>query len=176
VVALTPAFACASALLAVAGAMKLRAPAAASGALRAMSLPAATGAVRLVGACELVAGSWALASPGRLSAGLVAASYGGFAVFVAGLLRDRGRRTAGCGCFGSAEAEVHPIHLVLNLLAAGAALAAAISPPPGVTEVIAHEAGVGVVLCAGVAAAVYAAYLVYTAAPAAWRAYRREAA
>jgi len=63
VVALTPAFACASALLAVAGAMKLRAPAAASGALRAMSLPAATGAVRLVGACELVAGSWALAYP-----------------------------------------------------------------------------------------------------------------
>jgi hypothetical protein len=175
-VALTPAFACASALLAVAGAMKLRSPAAASGAMKAMSLPEATGTVRLAGLCELVAGIWALAAPGRLSAGLVAAAYGGFAVLVAGLLRDRGGRAAGCGCFGSAEAEIHPMHLVLNLVAAGVAVAAAISPPPGVAHVLSAHPGVGLVLCAGVAGAVYAAYLIYTAAPAAWRAYRREAA
>jgi hypothetical protein len=174
-VALTPAFASVSALLVLSGAMKLRAPAAASGALRTMSVPAATTPVRLAAACEIALGAWALASPGRLSAGLVAAAYGGFAVFVAGLLRDRGR-AAGCGCFGSAEAEVHPMHFVVNLVAAGVAVASVVSPPPGIAHVLAHHLAVGLVLCAGVAGAAYAAYLLYTAAPAAWRAYRREAA
>ena len=171
-VTLTPLFACAAALLAVAGLMKLRAPAAASGALAALSLPAAPSTVRLAGACELALGTWALVAPGRLSAALVAAAYAGFAVFVFGLLRD-GTRAAGCGCFGEGEAEVHPLHLLLNGCAAAAAAAAVIAPPPSLGRLVADHPATGLVLCMGVAGSVYAAYLLYTAAPAAWRAYRR---
>ena len=168
---LAPLFACAAALLAVAGLMKLRAPATASGALAAMSLPAAAPAVRLAGACELALGTWALVSPGRLAGALVAAAYGGFAVLVAGLLRRAGGPGRGCGCFGEAEAEVHPMHLVLNVGAAAAGAAAAVAPPASVLRIVADHPATGAVLCAGVAGAVYAAYLLYTTAPSAWRAY-----
>jgi uncharacterized protein YjeT (DUF2065 family) len=174
-VTLAPLFACAAALLAVAGLMKLRAPQSASGALAALSLPAAAPAVRLAGACELAIGVWALAAPGRLCAAVLAAAYVGFAVFVAGLLR-RGESTPGCGCFGEAESELHPIHLAMNLLAAAAAGVAVASPPPGVFRIAADHPATGIVLCLAVAGAVYAAYLVYTAAPSAWRAFRGGAA
>ncbi len=168
---LAPLFACAAALLAVAGLMKLRSPSAASGALAAMSLAAAAPAVRTAGACELALGTWALLSPGRLAAALLAAAYGGFAVFVVGLLRRGGASARGCGCFGEAEAAVHPIHLVLNLAAAGAAAAAVIAPPEPLLRIVADHPAIGAVLCVGLAGAVYAAYLLYTVAPSAWRAY-----
>lgn len=172
---LAPLFSCAAALLAVAGLAKLRAPAAASSTLAALSLPAGAPTVRLAGGCELAIGTWSLVSPGRLAGAVLAAAYLGFAVVVAGLLR-RGRRDAGCGCFGETDAEVNPLHLVLNLAAAGAGVAATIAPPTAIARIASDHPATGAVLVIGVAGTVYAAYLLYTSAPTAWRAYRGGAA
>jgi len=170
-VTLAPLLSCAAGLLAVAGVMKLRAPGAASGALASLSMPVAAPVVRLAAACEIALGAWALAAPGRLAAALVAAVYAGFALLVLGLLARPGARARGCGCFGEADADVHPMHLVLNVLAAGVALGAVAEPPRSLLHIAAGSPALGLVLCAGVAAAVYATYLLYTVAPAAWHAY-----
>jgi hypothetical protein len=166
-----PLFAIVAGLLVVSGAAKLRAPRAAASALAAMSLPGAGGLVRIGGACELALGIVALVAPGRIAAAVVGAAYLGFAVFVAGLLRSDEGRSAGCGCFGAEESEVGAVHLLLNLAAFAISAAAVLVPPESIGSIASEGPGVGIPLAIGVAGAVYAAYLAYTAFPRAWGAY-----
>ena len=161
--ALAAPFAAVAGLLAVAGALKLFAPA------RADAQGPGAGGTRIAGALELALGIGALVAPGRLAAGLVAAAFAAFAAYslrlvVAGDASD-------CGCFGVEEGPVGPGHVVLDLACAAVAVAALVEPPRAIAGLVADAPLTGAVVAVGAAAAVYAAYLAYTTVPRAWRAY-----
>jgi hypothetical protein len=119
-----------------------------------------------------VLGAAALVAPGRLVAALVAAA---FATFAAYSLRLAAAGDADCGCFGAESARLGMGHVLLDLACAGVAAVAAIEPPRALASIVADAPLSGLALLAGVAAAVYAIYLAYTALPRAWGAYERGA-
>ncbi|MGI8806528.1 MAG: MauE/DoxX family redox-associated membrane protein [Acidimicrobiales bacterium] len=129
-----------AALLAAGGAAKVVRPAPTARALGEMGVPASSIAVRIGAAAELAIAAGALAGGGRPFALLVAASFLGFAVFVAAALR-RDVPLSSCGCFGVQDTPPTAVHLVLNLAAAVAAGAVAlgVSGGGGLTEVTAID-------------------------------------
>lgn len=110
-------------LLMAAGVAKLRRPAAARRTLAAAGLRVPGWTVTAGGAAELAVGAFAVAGGGRAAAFAVAACYAGFATFVA-LLMGR-ERNVGCGCFGETAAPLGPLHVVVNVALAIAALTVA---------------------------------------------------
>jgi hypothetical protein len=167
--ALMPAFDVACALLVVAGALKLWAPASTRQSLALAGVRAAPSAVRLLGLAEVALGAAAAWRPGPATAGAVAVAYLGFTAFTVRLSRVAG--PADCGCFGGAEAAVGPIHVGLNAVGCVLAAAAAISPPPGLAWIANRSVLIAVPLVLGTLAAMFAAYLAFTALPVAWGAY-----
>ncbi len=121
-------FVAASALLVVAGVPTLRDPAPLVRALSSAGMPSGRLVVRCIAAAEVAIGLWALAAPGALSAGLVAATYAGFTGFVA-LALARGGVLGSCGCFGKPDTPPTAVHVALTALASLAALAVAVNPP-----------------------------------------------
>ena len=117
-------------LLAAGGAAKLVRPDGTVGAVREMGLAASPALVRMGAAAELAVAAGALAGGGRVFAGPVAASHPGFALFVLAALR-RGVPLSSCGCFGAQDTPPTPVHLVLNVAAAGVAGAVALGLPGG---------------------------------------------
>jgi methylamine utilization protein MauE len=166
---LLPGFWVACALLIIAGAAKLRSPAAAVGALRTAGLRTPAVGVRLLGAAEIAIGAFAVARPSVASAATVAVLYAGFALFVLRLLHSRD--PAPCGCFGAAGPEVSRMHPGLNVAACAVATASALAPPPGIGWVLRQDPLLALSLAVGMAGAAFAAFLAFTALPAAWRAY-----
>ena len=137
-------FVLAAAVLAVGGAMKLVRPGPAAGALAALHIPAARVAARLMGAAELVAGSAALVFGGRAAALVVAGFYLVFAGFVAAAMSGR-IEVASCGCFGQEDAPPGSTHLVIDLVAAGVCLTAAlVAPPSGIVDLVATQPWAGI--------------------------------
>ncbi|MCU4183200.1 hypothetical protein K6U06_02420 [Acidiferrimicrobium sp. IK] len=141
-------FAAGSLLLAGAGVAKVRRPADSSIALRAAGLPATPGRVRAVAAAETAVGVAALVAPGPVPALLVALSFAGFAVFVAVALRRR-LPLASCGCFGRPDTPPSWAHVVVNVVAAGSALAWAFSQSRSLPSTLAGQAWRAVPLAAG---------------------------
>jgi hypothetical protein len=95
---------------------------------------------------EAVVGTAAFVRPAPLTAGLVAASYLGFAIAVA-VVRARGGVLATCGCFGTPDTPATRLHLVVNLaLSASAVAVAATVTPDWLTGMIVHHPGHGVPL------------------------------
>jgi hypothetical protein len=168
--ALTPAFAVICGLLVVAGAAKLRAPGPAQASLGVIGIRVPAAAVRASGMGELAIGLTAAVWPGPATGGLVALAYGTFCGFVILVLRAAGRPT-GCGCFGDADAGAGPTHAVLNGAAGVVGVAAALSPPPGVTWMATRPLEIAVPLVVGTIGAAFAAYLAFAWFPSAWRAY-----
>ncbi len=162
--ALTPPFLLAALLLCVAGAAKLRAPAAAGRALRGLGLPGPPGLVRAFAAGELALGLWSALHPGRLAAGAVAVLYGLFAVLSLALMRRR----ASCGCFGDGATPASPVQSWLSVGLALVALAAVAAQPPGLGWVLGRPAWELAVLMIGTGGSVYATVLAYTQVPSAW--------
>jgi hypothetical protein len=81
--------------------------------------------VRVVAGAEAIVGLAGLVQPAPSTAGLVAISYLGFAVFVA-VARARGGPLASCGCFGTPDTPATRLHIVVDLvLSASAATVAA---------------------------------------------------
>jgi hypothetical protein len=107
----------AAGLLVPAGIAKLRSPEIARSAL---DLPKRGGgaAVRSIGLGELGVAALAIGVGGRIVAAGLAVLYLGFAV-VAVRQRQRG---ASCGCFASSRAPTRWSHVVVNLIAAAAAI------------------------------------------------------
>jgi len=165
-----PAFDVACALLVVAGALKLWAPASTRQSLALAGVRVSSSAVRLLGLAEIVLGAVAALRPGALTAGLVALAYGGFLAFTIRLRRVA--PDADCGCFGGAEAAVGPIHIALNALACAIALGAALAPPPALSWIGHRSPLLAVSIAVGTAGAAYAAYVAFTLVPSAWKAYR----
>jgi hypothetical protein len=103
-------------------------------------------AVRAGALAEAILGAVALLRPGPATAGLVAASYLAFALYVA-TVSARGGPLASCGCFGTPDTPAMPIHVVMDLLLAGsAALVAATVGPGTLTGVLAGQPWHGIPL------------------------------
>jgi hypothetical protein len=118
-------FLASAALLVVAGVPKVRDPLPLVRAVRTAGLPLGRTSVRVLAALEVLVGVWAVAAPGRLVAGLVAAAYLVFTAFVLWTLRRGGFLTS-CGCFGKADTPPTRSHaFVTGAAAVGAALVAA---------------------------------------------------
>ncbi len=129
-----------AALLAAGGAAKVVKPAPTARALAEMGLRAPAGAVRAGAAVELAVAAGALAGAGRAFALLVAASYVGFAGFVA-IALSRGVPLSSCGCFGVADTPPTGVHLGVNLAAAAVAGAVALGAggAGGLSEITAMD-------------------------------------
>jgi hypothetical protein len=169
-VILAPLFGTVAGLLALAGFLKLRSPGLGNEAYPAPGAALGVRGTRLIAAGEIALGGVALAAPGRVVAALIAAAFAAFAAYTIRLLAAADG-PADCGCFGESGGTVGPGHVVLDLACAGIALASAIAPPRALASIVAGAPLTGAVLACGIAAAVYAAYLAYTALPAAWSAY-----
>lgn len=125
-------------LLALAGLMKLVRPAPTAGALRAMRLPSALLAVRVLGAGEIVLGIAAgiTFSPPLLA--LTAAAYLAFAAFVVVAL-GADVPLQSCGCFGQVDTPPSGAHVVLDVAAAIAVIAALVTDTPGLRTTLADQ-------------------------------------
>jgi len=159
-----------AAVLLVAGAGKLHAPAAAADAMRSAGLPSGTIPARLVGAAEVAVGAAALAVPSAASLGAMALAYALLAGFAVRLLRSS-VPVASCGCFG-ADAPPSRLHAGFDAAAAVAAAALAFAPPPGLPGQAAGAPLAGVGLVVGCLTAAYAVSLVLRHLPQAAGAYR----
>jgi hypothetical protein len=141
----------ACAVLVVAGTAKQLRPDPTVGALRAARLPSSRPTVRALGAVEIGLGAAGALTGAPALAALVAASYLGFALFVAGALR-RGGMVQSCGCFGSPDVPATRLHVVVNLLAATVAAGAALVGDAGLVDLDGGTDGALVVGLAAIAA------------------------
>jgi hypothetical protein len=163
--ALTPPFLVACLVVCLAGLAKLRAPQTAA---RALGLP--TWIVRSRAAGELALGAVCAVHPTRAGAGVLTAVYALFALVAVVLMR---RRVA-CGCFGDDDFRVTRAHVIASELLAAMAGAAAVASPRGLGWLASQPVWRVGVLGAGIAGAVFATVLVYTAVPRAWAAWSGE--
>jgi hypothetical protein len=122
--ALAGPYAAAAILLAAGGGLKFRRPLHTANALRAVHLPHSPVLVRALGVAEVAIATGALTLGHPLFALLVGASYLAFAGFVL-LALARGGAVATCGCFGEADTPATPVHVALDVAAAGVAFAVA---------------------------------------------------
>jgi hypothetical protein len=161
-------FLVAVAILGAAGAAKVARPANTARALRETGLKVSPALVRAGAVVELAIAAGALVGGGRAFAALVAASYAGFAAFVAAALL-RGTPLSTCGCFGVDDTPPTPVHLGLNVAAAAVAAAVALtgSGAGGLSEVGSMEGSVllRVAFLASTAASVWLAYVALTVLP-----------
>jgi hypothetical protein len=153
-----------SALLALAGGMKVVQPASTVGALRAMRLPSSPGLVRMLGVVEVAVAIGAGITFQRSLLALLAALYLAFAAFVAAAL---GAHTPlqSCGCFGRADTPPSVVHLGVNLAAAVVALAAAVSGTPSLSDTLSEQPWVGLPFVLLVAVSVYLCVTLLTVLP-----------
>jgi hypothetical protein len=84
--------------------------------------------VRLLAAVEVAVGALAMLWPRPLTGGLVAASYFAFAVVIA-YARSHGGALASCGCFGTPDTPATYLHVAIDLVLGGAAVAVAVGVP-----------------------------------------------
>jgi hypothetical protein len=80
-------------------------------------------------------------------------------------------RRASCGCFGEDQTPVSAGHWIASLVLGAVALGAAVAGSHGLGWVLGRPASTAAVLLLGIAGALYATVLVYTAVPRAWSAW-----
>ncbi len=167
--ALTPLYATAAIVLALAGVAKLRSPAGAVQALRKLGFPAGPAVVRAIAGGELLVAAICLVRPSALSAVVLAAVYAAFAVISTLLARSH----SSCGCFGESEAPASNIQSSLSAAIALAMLAVAFAGPHGIGWLLGRAPASAAVLAVGVAGCAYAIVLAYRELPQAWNAWSR---
>ena len=143
--ALVVPYAAAAVLLGVAGVPKVLDPGDLVRAVRSVGMPFGRRAVRAFALAEVVVAAGALALPGRVTAGLLAAGYAVFTAFVVTALR-RGGVLSSCGCFGRSDTPPTPAHAVVTGAASVTGLLVALDPPgagawSGVTDSAAAVVG-----------------------------------
>lgn len=159
--AVTAPFLAASVVLAAAGVAKLARPDDTARALRIAGLPHHRRLVRAGAAGEVAIGVAALALPGAVTGGLVAAVYAAFAAFVAVALAQ-GWPLSSCGCFGRPDARPGYPHLVLNVAAAAVAAWWAVVAPGRIGPLFVHGPWHGGPLALVALVIAGLAYLVWT--------------
>jgi hypothetical protein len=152
-----------AALLVVAGAAKAVDPVNTVGALRALRLPSSPGLVRGGAAAEAAIGAAAIVVGGAAWWALVALSYLAFAGFVLAAMRA-GTMVGSCGCFGHEDTPPHPVHVVLDLILGGVAVAAAAQGLVPAEE-IADAPGPGAVVVGLSAVALWLVYAAFVHLP-----------
>jgi hypothetical protein len=159
--AVTAPFVAAAALLAGAGAAKLRRPDDTARALLIAGLPSHRRLVRAGAAAEVAVAVAAVAAPGPLTGALVAAAYAAFTAFV-GLALLRGWPLASCGCFGRPDSRPGYPHLLLDAAATAVAVWWAGAAPGHIGPVFSRSPWDGgpLILVTGLIAGL--AYLVWT--------------
>lgn len=103
-------------LVGAAGIGKLVDPRHTAGALDAIGLPNRQWLVRMLGTVEVVIGAAVVGWGGVFPTALLAALYGGFAVFVVVALQSDSPLSS-CGCFGRADTPPGAAHLIVNVAA-----------------------------------------------------------
>jgi hypothetical protein len=121
----------ASLLLAVSGALKVRHPASVEPLLAVLRVPAVLRRGRVVGAAEVCLGSAALITAAQPLIILEAATFAFFAIVIGYVLAARVPLSS-CGCAGARRTPPSPIHIGVNVVAAGAAAFAAGAQPASV--------------------------------------------
>ena len=138
----------AAVVLAVAGVAKVADPTPVTRSLRVAGLPSSHSAGRALGAGELAVAVWVLAAGGRLAAAALGIWFAGFVVYlVANRLRGL---DVPCGCIGDSDRPAGIGHLVIDLVAAGAAFGAIVWPVSDATVWLDHGAG-GILALVGIA-------------------------
>jgi hypothetical protein len=153
-----------SALLALAGGLKLLRPAPTAGALRALRLPSSLAIVRVLGLGEIVVGVAAGVTFARPLLVLLAAAYLAFAAFVTAALAAEAPIQS-CGCLGQTDTPPSAVHVALNLASAGTAFAAALTGTPGLGDTLADQPWLGGPFVLLVAICLYLCVLVTTVLP-----------
>jgi Methylamine utilisation protein MauE len=110
---------------------------------------------------EALVGLAAIAFPGPLTGGLVAASYLAFSCFVVVAVR-RGWPLSSCGCFGRPDSQPSYQHATLNAAAAAIAIWWSAAAPTGLRSVVSHQPWHGVPLLFTVLVIAGLAYAVWT--------------
>ena len=165
---LTVPVAVAAIVLGVAALAKLRSPGGAARALATTGVSLSGATVRILASTELAIAAVVLLAPGRVAAGLLAATYALLAVIAATLAR----RGAACGCFGDDETPASMTHVWLSVAIALVAAVGVAAPPHGIAWLLTGSAAVVGPLALGVVGAAYATVIAYTELPAAWGAWR----
>jgi hypothetical protein len=174
--ALAAPFFAASAVLLWSGLAKLRDPSAAVAAIASAGRPLPPTAVRAVGVIELLIGATALVLPAWPAAVGVATLYALFAVFLVRLLTGPAAAET-CGCAGSLEVPPSWLHVAMNLVAAGVALAVAmarVGSAAGLPRTLLDHPAIGLVTALGAALIGWLASLAVVHVPALFGSYRPE--
>jgi hypothetical protein len=151
-------------LLVLGGVFKAVSPEPTARALTGAGLRLMAPLARPLGLAEVAVGVAALATSSRIAAGLVAAFYVSFAVFVV-LRLTRPGTAGGCGCFGESEGPPTPVHAVLNLAAAGVAGAVAAGSGGGLGAALRDQPLAGLPMLALALLVTALAYAVLTVLP-----------
>lgn len=151
-------------LLIVSGLPKLSNPASTAQALEGIGLPPRRWLGQAVGVTEIAVGIAAIAIGGRIAAAAVALLYTGFAAFIVVAMRSSSVRS--CGCFGTEDTPPSPLHLVIDIAAAGFATALVFSPVGDITAVMGATPWAGVPLLLLVVVGAWLSLLVLTLVPA----------
>ena len=162
--ALAAPFFAAAALLALAGAAKVRRPQPLGRALRTLGLPSASGVVRAFGTLEVGVGVLALVDPAPASALALAALYGVFTAFLLWAIVARVPLDS-CGCLGERDTPPSVVHVTLDLAAAVVAILVSRTSLESAPLFLAHLSYLAVPFAVGLAAAGYLAYLSVALAP-----------
>ncbi len=173
-------FAIAAVLLAVGGVLKAVRPRDTAQALSAIGLrfPSffpARAAVRVGGAVETMIGVGALLTGGPVFAALVAVSYLVFAAFVSVALLT-GAPISSCGCFGKVDTPPSVVHIVINLLAAGVAIGAAVVGDVALPDVLRDQPLLGIPFLLLLVIGCSLVFLAFTSLPKTMAAVREAAA
>jgi len=132
-----------SALLVLSGGIKLRDPEPTRGALRAVGLPSTGGAVAALAVAEITAGAGSVVLVSPIAPAAVAILYLGFSAFVAAALR-LDLPIQSCGCFGRSDTPPGWGHVVVNLAAAGAAIAVASNGGTDILQILDSQPAGGI--------------------------------
>jgi hypothetical protein len=124
---------------------------------------------------EVGVGLACLLALGPAAPAALAALYLAFALYLVSLVVRR-VPAASCGCFGQRDIEPSILHVVVDLAAAGAGLAAVFDPPPSLWSVMGALPLNGLPFVAGLVAAGYLVVLAGTHLPALFFSYRRSTA
>ena len=126
------------ALLALAGAFKMKDPAPTVGAMRALHLPASLMSVRLMGFVEVVIGLVAALTGSAIAMGLVGIAYVAFVLIVLAAMNAK-TQIQSCGCFGKTDTPPSLVHLGANSVFAVVALASAFKGTETLPEMLANQ-------------------------------------
>ena len=160
----------AAGLLVVAGVAKLVRPRATAQAMVDAGLPGSDLLARGVGLAEVTAGTWALVAPATGGAVALAVVYLAFAGFLGYVLRTH-PDAGSCGCAGAKAVPPSLLHMGLDLVAAGSAIAYALAGGPGAATWLRSLGWGAVPVAAGLGLAGWLAVVVVTEVPTAWRAW-----